>query len=50
MGLRKLPRAEVRPVAGGLIWEVWWRRDMLFATTNEATAREFADTINMGRR
>jgi hypothetical protein len=44
--------AKVSPVlAGGevLIWELWWKDDVLFGSTSEEYVRDIASLINLSR-
>lgn len=41
--------AEVKTFDNGLTWEVWWRGEVLFASTSKSKVREMAELINLGR-
>jgi hypothetical protein len=46
----KLTRAEVRVTKTGVpVWELWWKKDVLFASTREKDVTDMAHLINLGR-
>jgi len=49
-GDKPTTKAEVHVTKTGVpVWEVWWKEDVLFASTSERSVREMADLINLGR-
>jgi hypothetical protein len=47
---KKRPLAQARTFDGGMVWELWWRGEVLFASTNRERVHEMALLINLGRR
>lgn len=44
-----MTKAMVKTSSKGLVWELWWKKDVLFASTSERKVREMAELINLGR-